>query len=623
MRLLLAKRPNDAPFLVLFGTASNVLDDLPSAFGADSDLEKLVRGSLTTNDPFVGPVALPGNGIGTYYVAITESDRQPASLSMGNVVREPINSVTRLVEDRFDDVASVTDVAGVTVFDLFDRDENDGPLPAGFGLNNDFLFGHGKPEGFATTTVENPSGFGSDTVFEYVRPLPTPAVNPPSDPADEWPSDDNPPKFYFDLDTQAWSLVETDTIGTAASLLGGSINTSTTIAHLSVDGSLAGAGDQADFYKITIPAGGGELTVDIDGGFDMGQSVDTKVHLFNLDAFGLPLGNVLVLGGNFNQNQVSGSVMVEDGMLGSVSLNDPFLTEVLPAGNYLIAVMGETATPSYNPDTPEINVGAGTEAGDYIMRVSLDTKAATITTTNTGNGDQYLEFDRSVVNSADVSYGARYSLFTSGADQMEIVNPTTNFTVRYVDAADPDPLLDLPPTANFVGGVLTVSYNSQAVTPTNADYAAIMGAINGVAGFTASVVDPAVTLGTDAFPASDVGQISIDYLGEVADISITNTGFFGPSNSGIQVVAAAPGFSDYRIVFDDSDTNDAPPSVVFNPFTSTLTIQYNPNATPGSLNGIANLVAAIDNLPEFSATQTAGGFNARLPVVVFHLGADW
>ena len=615
---------NDAPRLIFFGTASNVLDDLPSAFGADSDLESLVRGSLTTNDPFVGPVALPGDGTGTYFVAITESDRQPVSLNLGTAIREPVNSVTRLVEDRFADEATTTDVAGVTVFDLFDSTSPS--LPAGFGLNNDLLFGHGRPESFFDTVVANPSGFGSTNSGVHTT-TPEPPRPEGADLADEWP--DDTPKFYMDLDTQPWTLTETNTIGTSATELGGSFNTSTTIAHVSVAGTLGG-GDPADIYKINIPAGGGRLWIDIDEGFDMGQSINTKLHLFSLDSFGAPAGDFILMG-NFGANEFTDSAMIEDGMLGSVSLNDPFFATVdipssqsqyiiadpingnfLAPGNYLIAVMPEDANPSYNPDTPALDVSDSTLAGNYVMRVSLDSKVGFVTP-DVGNGDQFLEFDRTEVNPANVSYGARYSLFTSGADQIEIVNPTTNFTVRYVDAADP--AQDTGATAGFAGGVLTINYNSLAATATNADYDAIVNAINGVAGFTATVVDPAVTIGTNLFPASDVGQISIDYLGDTADITITNTNFLGQANSGLQVVATAPGFSDYRIVFDDSVTDDVPPDAAFDLLTRTLTIQYNPTATPGNLNRISNVAGAIIATGFFTASQTAGNFNSRLPAV--------
>ncbi len=610
---------NDAPSLIFFGSASNVLDDLPSALGENSELEKLVRGSLTTNDPFVGPVALASlGGFGTYYVAITESDRQPSSLNLGNVVREPINSITRLVEDRFEDEASTTDVDAVTVSDLFDRLDpastvND-PTTA-FGIGFDSIFGHGKPAGFLTTTAPNPSGVGTDTVFAHVAPTPTPPITPPADPANEYDPDDTNIDPPTNLDPQAWSLVETDTIGTVATLLGGAENTSTAIPHLSVNGSLSDA-DAADFFQVSIPDGGGSLTIDIDGGFDLGASIDTKVHVFSLDAFGGPQNAVFVTG----NGGIGGSGMVEDGMLGSLSVNDPFATLPLFGGAYLIAVMGQDSVVNYvqgnTPPESEITVASDGSSGDYVMRLSLDTKAATITTADVGNAEDFLEFDRSKVSDSSVTYEQGLtSLFTSGNDEISITHPPASTEIRYLDIADADAALDLPPTANLAGGVLTVTYNSLAATATNADYNAVVGAINGAAGFTANLVDPAS--GTVLFPAGlESGYFSISYAGESATVFVSNVGFFGPADATIEITSAAPGLSDYTVVFDDSETDDVPPAVDFNPFLRTLTIVYNPLAQPGSLNRYGTLVAIIDDLPEFNASLVNTNPFSRLPALV-------
>ncbi|MGB1925201.1 MAG: peptidase, partial [Rubripirellula sp.] len=363
---------NSAPRLIFFGSASNVLEDLPSALGANSELEQLVRGSLTNNDPFVGPVTLVEGdlpvglggqanrtrGVGTYYVAVTEGDRQPSSLTDGNVVREPINSVTRLVEDRFDDQAStVIDANSITVHDLFV------PSEPGFDIGQDNDFGHGIPAGFVTTTVPNPSGVGETRVDRYHQPplnfVPG-APNPISD--GFWVEDEHPEFFATghveydpddpeitppdDLDDGAlfqWSLRERDTIGGPATALGGSVNTSTTIPHISLNGNLG----TVDFYRVSLPLPLNVLTLDIDGGHQAGfESIDTKYGIFPIEPF-----TGAVLGGDISTQPFdfpefaftghSGSEFAEDGMLGSVSPRDPFQQEILPQGTYLIAVVGQ------------------------------------------------------------------------------------------------------------------------------------------------------------------------------------------------------------------------------------------------------------------------------------------
>ena len=614
---------NDAPRLVFFGTASNVLDDLPTALGPDSELEQLIRGSLTSNDPFIGPVTLGNGGVfgtGTFYVAITEAEREPTSLELGPVVREPINSVTRLVEDRFADEASTTDVAGVTVFDLFNRTDGtiidqtglDDTLP--WELDQDNLTNlHGKPSGFLTTTVPNPSGTGTDTEDAFVTLPPTPAINPAPDPADEYDPDDANVPPPTNLDVESWSLVETDTIGTVATLLGGADNTSTTVPHLSVNGTLS-ATDPADFYQFSIPAGQlGELTVDIDGGFDLGASIDTKYVIWSIDALWpaqAPERDPLI-GSNEE------SLMVEDGMLGSLSVNDPFGVHVLPGGSYLLAMMGQQATVTYSQDNTEITV-AGEEEGDYIMRLSLDTKVATTLPPDGGGfaGDSYLWLNRNdLTDESEVTFDEGFvTVFTEGLNEITITNINEDpHDVRFVDEPNADPLADVAPVATFDGFTVTVTYNSAAATATNADYAAIVGAINGLGDFTAAIGDPASN--AVAFPSLNAGYFDIDYTGGSATIFIANEGFFGPLNANIEVTSAAPGISDFTIVFDDTETADEPPVAEYDPITRTITVTYNPLATPVLLNSYELLVAELNDLPEFDATLGPFEFGVLPPVV--------
>ena len=86
--------------LVYFAEDSNVFDDrLPPLAGGDT--ADLSTGSVGSRDPFVGPVSLPE---GTYFVAVASNARIPQQLLNNPALRrEPISSVTRLVEDHLGD----------------------------------------------------------------------------------------------------------------------------------------------------------------------------------------------------------------------------------------------------------------------------------------------------------------------------------------------------------------------------------------------------------------------------------------------------------------------------------------------------------------------------------------
>jgi len=94
---------------ILIGRESNVEDDRP-ATGNASDLDDLTRGSVGFLDPYIGPVMLPTGTPGTttdYYYAVSSNSRLNRQLNQtyqsgatNSAVRlEPVNSVTRLIED--------------------------------------------------------------------------------------------------------------------------------------------------------------------------------------------------------------------------------------------------------------------------------------------------------------------------------------------------------------------------------------------------------------------------------------------------------------------------------------------------------------------------------------------
>ncbi len=97
--------------LIFIGRESNIEDDLPAVGGDGQSLDDLSRGSLGTDDPYIGPVQLiPGT---KYYVAVMSNQSTPSVIASqfsatgpngtdngGTLTRlEPINSVDRIVED--------------------------------------------------------------------------------------------------------------------------------------------------------------------------------------------------------------------------------------------------------------------------------------------------------------------------------------------------------------------------------------------------------------------------------------------------------------------------------------------------------------------------------------------
>ena len=93
--------------LVAFANSGVDLDDLPAPFQGD-DLDDLSRGSLSTNDPMLGPVSLTP---GTYLLAIAAEG--PEGLEEAEDVNpflrvQPNSNVERLAATNFDDVTDLT-----------------------------------------------------------------------------------------------------------------------------------------------------------------------------------------------------------------------------------------------------------------------------------------------------------------------------------------------------------------------------------------------------------------------------------------------------------------------------------------------------------------------------------
>ncbi|MEM6979149.1 MAG: hypothetical protein AAF539_05725, partial [Planctomycetota bacterium] len=270
------ERGSALPSLVLFGSDSNVADDLS---GEEVDLiERLATGSISTGDPLIGPVSLPE---GAYYIAVTDSSITPEQLQTVQVRREPINSVERLFEDRVE--APPTDLAGNPVFDtasgpsqprLFNQlvTEPNNILLDGFAISAEQtgVPGHGSYSNFdgsnrtQNSVSENlyvdPGVIDFTTNFNYdtIIPIPEPGALPFD---------------AIDLTALEWSLNDNPQIGSDAAVIPGpfggftdSVNTSTSIPHVSIQAGIGG--DLADFYRIVVPQDNTRVIIDVDEGFN-------------------------------------------------------------------------------------------------------------------------------------------------------------------------------------------------------------------------------------------------------------------------------------------------------------------------------------------------------------------
>ena len=384
------------PRLVFFGSSSNIADDLTSPGGENNAIEKLIRGSVSDGDPFIGPVVLPE---GVYYVAVTSDGVTPNALL--NAIREPINSVDRLVEDRIDRInAETRSTANVpSIPRLF---EDASIVASTFSIESDTRLGHGKPNHFDGTTGTFSFG-GAPPVFEFVA----------SGTGGDAPNgvDIGNPSFPSNLDLFDFSLADDFAIGGRASFGGQAELTSTTIPHLTVVGDLQN--DPADFYQFVIPTTNGQniskrVIFDIDDGYNMladvdddgdpltppvntdSSSVDTTLILLREDPAN-PGTIELVPGISSNTD----STNTQNGAGGSNSLLDPYLDTFLQPGNYFIGVLEEGTT--FTIDAAGItttNDAISGGAQDYTLHVSIEDHVLPPGSTQLGAGVDVLAFDR-------------------------------------------------------------------------------------------------------------------------------------------------------------------------------------------------------------------------------------
>ena len=439
---------NPLPELVYFGSASNVLDDLDSPLANDPALESLIRGSIANGDPFIGPVSLPE---GSYYVAVSQDGVFPESLT--DAVREPINSIRRIAEDRVGaDIAAegYSTANPPAVLQLFDPAVFEPATE--FEVTNDSDQGHGKPNHFA--------GVGTPFVPPPINVIHTEAdfvIGGGFDAPDFVSTDPatTPNDTLGSFQQEDWSLEDEDEIGDSVVRLFppidilGSSNTSTSIPHVSFNGFLQS--DGADFFtlEVTDPLGS-RVILDVDGGWDIadgdpdplnpplfGNSVDTKLVILQpqtdpalVATESLQLVPVLEPYDPFfiaNDDEVSFSA-VEDGRAGSNSIFDPFIETFLAPGTYWVGVLGEDSVLAFS-DTGVTTTGSAT--GSYTLHVSMDPEDPhNVPPTPPGPGSQVISYPRDTTSTPSTLTSAAFDLAGYVAEDL----PTLYFNRSYESA---------------------------------------------------------------------------------------------------------------------------------------------------------------------------------------------
>ena len=394
------------PRLLYFGSSSNIADDLTSPNGQNSAIETLVRGSVSTDDPLIGPVNLPE---GSYFVVVSSEGNVPAQLDS---VREPVNSVDRIVEDRIDRInpESPSTANGPLLPRLF-SDASIG-TSTNFEITSDLSRGHGKPLHL--------DGSAGPVVFNGAPRIPEFSIGAGGDAADNLflgvPVNSN-------LETLDWSVEDDPDIGGLVLLNGGPEFTATTIPHVSIVGDLRA--DPGDIYQFVVPDDGlgtaQRIILDIDGGYnrladldsDADGLVDTNTDPTSVDTTLVLLretspGNLIeVLRDTDNFLNLT-----NEGAAGSNSELDPFISTVQPPGNYWVVVV-EGSRPidgdlsdGFTLDTDNLITTAQT----YTLHVSVGDHPLPPGSTTVGSGADVLSFDRLNNNTSGVITSESFDL---------------------------------------------------------------------------------------------------------------------------------------------------------------------------------------------------------------------
>ncbi len=348
----------EKPRLVLFGQNANIAEDRVGPLGEESEIERLMRGSVGDGDAFIGPVSLPE---GSYYVAVSESQSLPEELTNNPLVRrEPVHSVRRIFEDRIDAAAPSTP-SGPMFPEMF---SNAAIAASGFvtTLNRSEELGHGLQWSFdhSTATPEP-----VETLYaEGTVPLPFDIGNNLAG--------------SLNLDTLDWSVKENYEIGGAVQTgplaNGEPENTSNFIPHVSVDANVVG--DAGDVYQFIVREDGTRVIVDVDRGHHVfplpppplgdPNSIDLDMQFIELT----PTGPAL-LGGRITTSDPAdgrgGSAATSDLLTTSL---DPFFDGTLDRGIYWVAIVPSST--SVTISNGELVLSGSAVSGTYRAHFSME-----------------------------------------------------------------------------------------------------------------------------------------------------------------------------------------------------------------------------------------------------------
>jgi hypothetical protein len=417
---------NFLPQLVLFGSDSNVLDDLTSPNGENDAREKLSRGSISTGDPLIGPVTLPE---GTYYVAVTGAGQEPAAMSATQFVRrEPVNSVRRIVEERFDPAETPSTAGGPVLDALFSADAIS---TSDFEFASDFLGGHGKPRHF--------DGSSGSTNFFNNR------YSEGSIAGGDAPEVVGGALQAASLDAVDWSLSDDPEIGGAIQFVPAlgqftSENTSTFIPHVSVNGTLGN--DLADFFEFTVDEDDSRVILDVDNGHDFRipadpTSIATNLFLFRQD----PVTGQYTLESTNNLSSTS------NGRGGSLSVLDPFLERTLDAGTYVVGVVQNGVGVSVNNGVISVDDAEPAE-GPLTYRLHVSVENHPLPTGLFGN--RTLHFNRTANTAPSTISSQPFDLGGYTAEDL----PTFYFNYRFQPVFGDDVEIRILSSENPTGRVI-------------------------------------------------------------------------------------------------------------------------------------------------------------------------
>ncbi len=342
--------PQDAS-LVLFGSGSNIADDQASPTNDSFLGEILARGSVTANDPFIGPISLAQ---GSYFVAVTNGARLPQQFTDNPLLRrEPIESLLRIFDDPVDGVSNSTAQP---------------PVNATFVATSD-------PGWSQTLQRASDPGHQRTSTFNGTR---FSAAFPQSIRFEQELNDTF--ATAMDLETGNFTFDFNSDIGSTVA------NTSQQIPHTSVNAFTQG--EIVDIYSFEVPQDNSTVILDVDNGFSPTtiqnfSSVNLKMQLFQEVTDPVTLVTtrqlVTVLAPQTNPNSTAlasfgagGSVAGDGTGVFTLTSEDPFIQATLNTGKYFVAVSPELTTYDAATETFALDPPASRPVfGTYTLHVSI------------------------------------------------------------------------------------------------------------------------------------------------------------------------------------------------------------------------------------------------------------